>query len=283
MTGITIVPANITVQGFNAAQAGTLEANDGENGSFSFTVEVSKGTESDIAERSGSIIATKYDVETLHYGIVIDTDKQLVGSIYHVKIAEDIANDTTYECITSVNVVATFNGGPDVMHVDDTLINQLVSYRINSDWTIGLYSLPMKSVADFSGYTNGASTLSGTYTVSDSTVAFVLDNFGEYHMYKGKNNIPSISQADSVYVVTESTGTGVLAVFFKGAIQAVYAGYVPSVPVCFDESKVERIESLGNDSCSLYADGGPQEKKVGSIHSNLMRMEVCRCNYSNNH
>jgi hypothetical protein len=60
-TGITITESMITVSGFTAAVAGTSSSPNGTNGSFTFTVALSKGTVNlTTAGKAGTITATPY-------------------------------------------------------------------------------------------------------------------------------------------------------------------------------------------------------------------------------
>ena len=60
-TGITVTASNITVSNFSGATAGNADNKNGTNGSFSFTVALSKGTASDTTTtKDGTITATAY-------------------------------------------------------------------------------------------------------------------------------------------------------------------------------------------------------------------------------
>jgi len=68
---ITITDANITLSSFSAATAGTAGTPTGTNGSFSFTVSLTKGSSSaTTASKSGTITATAY-VAPANYAITI--------------------------------------------------------------------------------------------------------------------------------------------------------------------------------------------------------------------
>ena len=70
-TGITVTEANITITGFNPAVSGTAGAPDGTNGSFNFTVSLSKGGNSLTATNTNGVISASAYVPPTNYAVTV--------------------------------------------------------------------------------------------------------------------------------------------------------------------------------------------------------------------
>ena len=103
-TSITVSASNITVSSFNAATAGDAGAPDGTNGSFAFTVALSKGAASDTTtSKDGTITATAYTGQT-DVQAVAAAKSAIEGGTYSVAQATaNSADDVKTWLATTIN------------------------------------------------------------------------------------------------------------------------------------------------------------------------------------
>ena len=141
ITGITVTTDNITVTGLTSAVEGTSDNHAGTNGSFGFTVTLTKGSASDTATVSGcAITATAYvpsSVTTLS-GLTLSEgtlDPTFSGSVYAytATVADTTDSITVTPTLTDTKASVTVNGKDASQPVSLTVGENTITVKVTAE------------------------------------------------------------------------------------------------------------------------------------------------------
>jgi len=205
--GITIVAADITLSGFNAAVAGKSNRPAGTNGSFRFTVSISKGSSSlTTTSLTGIIIATAYVppadyainiAKTINGTVTASSERAAIGTIVTLSIVPD-----AYYELSSISAIRT--NAPSftvtLSGEDNTRTFTMPAYNVTVTATFRLKT--QEDIDKEAVETAKAEIEGGTYSVAQAVAntesavkAWLVGKINGYNGFKAFNEI-SITEDD---------------------------------------------------------------------------------------